>query len=78
MEIKIYGTGCKNCVKLAENAKKAVEELGIEAEIIKVEDMKDIVEAGVMSTPGLGIDGKVKVKGRVPDVEEIKELISKF
>ena len=50
MEIKIYGTGCKNCVKLAENAKKAVKELGI--------------------------DGKVKVKGRVPDVEEIKELIS--
>lgn len=76
MEIKIYGTGCKNCVKLAENAKKAVEELGIEAEIIKVEDMKEIVEAGVMSTPGLGINGDVKVKGRVPDVEEIKELIS--
>lgn len=76
MEIKIYGTGCKNCVKLTENTKKAVEEMGIEAEIIKVEDMKDIVEAGVMSTPGLGIDGEVKVKGRVPDVEEIKELIS--
>jgi len=76
MEIQIYGSGCKNCVKLAENAKKAVEELGIEAEINKVEDMKDIVEAGVMSTPGLGIDGEVKVKGRVPDVEEIKELIS--
>jgi len=76
MEIKIYGTGCKNCVKLTENAEKAVEELGIEAEVKKVEDMKDIVEAGVMSTPGLGIDGEVKVKGRVPDVEEIKELIS--
>ena len=76
MKIKIYGKGCKNCVKLAENAKKAVEEVGVEAEIIKVEDMKDIVEAGVMSTPGLGIDGEVKVKGRVPDVEEIKELIS--
>ena len=77
MKIKIYGTGCKNCVKLAENAKKAVEEAGVDAEIIKVEDMKDIVEAGVMSTPGLGIDGEVKVKGRVPDVEEIKEIIVK-
>ena len=77
MKIKIYGTGCKNCVKLAENAKKAVEEVGVDAEIIKVEDMKDIVEAGVMSTPGLGIDGEVKVKGRVPDVEEIKEIIVK-
>lgn len=75
MKIKIYGTGCKNCVKLAENAKKAVEEAGVDAEIIKVEDMKDIVEAGIMSTPGLGIDGEIKVKGRVPDVEEIKELI---
>jgi len=76
MEIKIYGTGCKNCVKLTENAKEAVENLGIEAEIIKVEDMKDIVEAGVMSTPGLGIDGEIKIKGRVADVEEIKELLS--
>jgi len=77
VEIKIYGTGCKNCVKLTENAKKAVEETGVDAEIIKVEEMKDIVKAGVMSTPGLGIDGEVKIKGRVPDVEEIKELIVK-
>lgn len=76
MEFKIYGTGCKKCVKLTKNAKKAAEELGIDAEIIKVEDMQDLVEAGVMSTPALGIDGEIKVRGKVASVEEIKDLIS--
>jgi len=76
MKIEILGMGCPKCKKTTQNAQQAVEELGINAEIIKVEDMKDIVEAGVMSTPGLGIDGEIKIKGRVADVEEIKELLS--
>ncbi|ADL13515.1 thioredoxin family protein [Acetohalobium arabaticum] len=75
MEIKVYGPGCKNCVKLADNAKAAAEDLGADAEVEKVEDMSEIAQAGIMSTPGLGINGEVKVKGRVPNVEEIKELI---
>ncbi len=76
MKIKVYGPGCKNCVNLADNVKKALEETGVEAEIVKVEDMKEIVEAGIMSTPAIGIDDEVKIKGKVASVEEIKELIS--
>ncbi len=75
MEIKIYGSGCKNCVKLANNTEKALEEAGVDGEIIKVEDMKEIAQAGIMSTPALGIDGDIKAKGKVPSVEEIKELL---
>ncbi|GAB6138086.1 thioredoxin family protein [Halanaerobaculum tunisiense] len=75
MKITVYGPGCSNCVSLAENAQAAVEELGIDAEVEKVEDAAEIAKAGVMSTPGLGIDGKVKVKGRVPNKDEIKELL---
>ena len=76
MKITIYGPGCKNCVNLADNAKKAVEEVGVEAEIVKVEDMAEIAQAGIMSTPAIGIDGEVKIKGRVATVEDIKKLIS--
>ena len=76
MIIKVYGPGCKNCVNLADNVKKALEETGVEAEIVKIEDMKEIAQAGIMSTPAIGIDGEVKIKGRVASVEEIKDLIS--
>ena len=76
MEIKVYGPGCRNCVKLAENVEKAVEETGVEADIVKVEDMKEIAQAGVMSTPALGIDDEIKIKGRVAEVEEIKDLLA--
>ena len=75
MEIKVYGPGCQNCVNLAKNVEKAVEEAGVEAEIIKVEDMAEIAKAGVMSTPALGIDGDIKIKGRVADKGEIEELL---
>lgn len=76
MEIKVYGSGCQSCVKLAENAKKAVAETGVEAEIIKVEGMKEIAMAGVMSTPAIAIDDEVKAKGRIATVEEIKEMLN--
>ncbi len=76
MKITIYGPGCRNCVNLEKNARKALEETGIEAEIVKVEDMAEIAKAGIMGTPAIGIDGEVKIKGKVATVEEIKELIS--
>ena len=76
MVIKVYGPGCKNCVNLADNVKKALAETGVDAEIVKVEDMKEIAQAGIMSTPAIGIDDEVKIKGRVATVDEIKELIS--
>lgn len=75
MKIEILGTGCPNCKILEENAKKAVEEKGTEAEIVKVEDINDIVSYGVMSTPAIVIDGEVKSYGKVADVEEIKQWL---
>lgn len=62
-------------MKLAENAEKAAKELGIEFEIQKVQDIKEIMNYGVMMTPGLAIDGQVKAVGKVLSVEEIKKLL---
>ena len=75
MKITVYGPGCKNCVNLADNVEVAVEELGVDAQIEKVEDMTEIAKAGILSTPGLAIDGDVKIKGKVASKDEIKELL---
>lgn len=75
MVVKILGTGCKNCKNLEANAKEAIKELGLDATVEKVEDMKGIMSYGVMRTPALVVDEKVKVMGRVPKVEEIKEIL---
>lgn len=75
MVIKILGTGCANCKKLEQNAKDAVNELGIDADVVKVEDFRDIAKYGVMRTPALVIDEEVKIVGKVAKVEEIKALI---
>lgn len=76
MEIKILGTGCSNCKKLEANAKVAVKELNVEAKVIKVEDIKDIIKYGVMRTPAIVINEKVKMFGRVSTVDEIKKYIN--
>ncbi|MHB1342326.1 MAG: thioredoxin family protein [Coriobacteriia bacterium] len=75
MIIKILGSGCVNCVKLEALAKKAVEELGIDAEIVKVTDYVDIMAYGIMSTPGLVVDETVKLAGRVPSLDEVKRAL---
>ena len=75
MKIEILGTGCPKCKMLYENAKKAVEEKGIQVELIKVEDIDKIINYGVMVTPALVIDGKVKSSGRVLLAEEIREWL---
>lgn len=75
MEIKVLGPGCKKCNTLAEATKKAIDELAIEANITKVDDMIKILAYGVMSTPALVINEKVVVSGKVPTVSEIKEFI---
>lgn len=77
MEIAILGTGCTKCNNLEKVTRQAVEELGVDAHIIKVEDIVKIMEYNVMTTPALVVDGKVVVKGRVPAVKEIKEWINK-
>ena len=73
--IQILGTGCPKCRKLAENAAAAARELGLEYEIVKVTEINEIMEFGVMMTPALAVDGEVKVSGRAPGVEEIKGML---
>jgi small redox-active disulfide protein 2 len=75
--IEVLGTGCAKCKRLMKNVEKAVDELGIEAEIVKVDDITEIIERGIMLTPGLVVDGELKVSGRVADVKEIKEILQK-
>ena len=67
--------GCPKCKMLYENAKKAVQERGVRAEVLKVEDMDKITEYGVMMTPALVIDGQVKTTGKIPSTEEIKKWL---
>jgi len=74
-KIQILGTGCKKCSDLAEAAKKAADSMGIEYELEKVTDIQKIMKFGVMMTPGLAVDGEVKVSGKVPSVEEIKKYL---
>ncbi|MFZ5967011.1 MAG: thioredoxin family protein [Bacillota bacterium] len=77
MNIKILGSGCKNCTTLYSYAEEAAKELGIDAQIEKVTEFKDILSYGVMKTPGLVVDGVVKVSGRVPSKDEVKTILSK-
>ena len=76
-KVQILGTGCPKCKKLAENAENAAKELGIEHEIIKITDINEIMDFGVMSTPALAVDNVVKVAGKVPTIEKLKEMIGK-
>lgn len=77
MEIKILGTGCSKCKALEQATQNAINELGFQATISKVEDIVDIMNYGVMRTPALVINEKVVLSGRVPNVKEIKEIITK-
>jgi len=75
-KIKILGTGCPNCKALEKVAKDAVKELALEAEITKVDDIIDIMKYNILRTPGLVVDEKVVLSGRVPSINEVKNLIS--
>jgi small redox-active disulfide protein 2 len=74
-KIQILGTDCPRCKKLAENAEAAAKELGMEYELEKITKINEIMKFGVMITPALAVDGKVKVVGKVASVEELKELL---
>lgn len=76
MEIKVLGTGCQNCKALEKAVKEVVSEMNLQADVEKVEEIGKIVQYGVMLTPGLVINGKVKVSGRVPSKADIKKMIS--
>jgi len=77
MEIKILGTGCARCKTLENLTRDVVSRNGIDATIIKVEDIVEIMKYNIMTTPALVIDGKVVTKGRIPSAEEIKQLLIK-
>ncbi len=76
MKIEILGMGCPKCKMLYENAKKAVSETGVQAEVLKVEDMDIITNYGVMMTPALVINGQVKTAGKMPSAEDIKKWLA--
>ncbi len=75
MKIQILGTGCGKCDKLYQNAQQAISELGTDAELEKVSDLSQIMAFGVMTTPALVVDGQVKVTGKVPSADDIKQII---
>lgn len=75
MKIQILGTGCPKCKQLSEHAEEAVKALGLNAEIEKVTQINDIMAFGVMITPALAVDGKVKSSGKVLSVEEMKGML---
>lgn len=75
MEIKILGSGCANCKKLGKNAKEAIQELQENIDITKVQDIREIMKYGVMRTPAIVINEKVKMSGKVCTAEEIKQYI---
>ena len=75
-KIQILGTGCPKCKSLLANAESAVQTLGLEARIEKVEQITEIMKFGVMTTPALVVDGQVKSAGRVLSAEDIKRFLT--
>ncbi len=75
-KIEVLGIGCEKCRKLYENVEKSVKELNLSVEIIRVDDFAEIVSRGVMIPPALFIDGEARAEGRVPDVKEIKGMLT--
>jgi len=76
MKLQILGSGCAKCKTLGQHAEAAAQGLGLKYELEKVTDMNAIIDAGVMSTPALAVNGEIKSAGKVLSVEEIKTLLS--
>ena len=75
MKVEILGVGCAKCKRQVRNVERAVRELGVDAEVVKVEDIGEIVDRGVMMTPAVAVDGEVRSSGRIADVEEVKRML---
>jgi len=76
MKIEILGTGCPKCKATEKIVRKVVEELKKEAEVVKVEDLQEIVNRGVMMTPAVVVDGEIKIVGHVPSEAEVKKILN--
>ena len=75
MKLEIYGSGCSKCKALAANAEAAAQALGLAYEVDKIEDMNAIIDAGVMRTPALAVDGKIVIEGKVVSADELQKLL---
>jgi small redox-active disulfide protein 2 len=75
-KLQILGTGCAKCANLAAATEQAAQALGLEYQIQKVSDLKEIMSFGVMMTPALVVEGTVKVAGRVPSVDDLKRMLT--
>jgi small redox-active disulfide protein 2 len=75
-KIEVLGTGCAKCKRLFANTEQAIKELNIAVDLVKIETLNQIAERGVMMTPALIINDEIVAEGRVPDVKEIKALLS--
>lgn len=76
VKIEVLGTGCAKCKRLFANVQEAVKDLKITAEVVKVEELDEIVNRGVMLTPALFINGELRAEGRVPCMDEIKQMLT--
>jgi small redox-active disulfide protein 2 len=76
MKIEVVGPGCARCITTEKNVREAVQQLGLQAEITKVTNVAEFAKKGVMFTPGVIVDGQVKVSGRIPTVEELKKILT--
>ena len=75
MRIEILGSGCSKCKAAEEKVRKIVEELGAKVDIVKVEDLQEIINRGVMMTPAVFVDDEIKIVGHVPSADEVKKLL---
>jgi len=76
MKIEVVGPGCARCITTEKNVREAVQQLGLQAEITKVTNVAEFAKKGVMFTPGVIVDGRVKVSGKIPSVDELKKILS--
>ncbi len=76
MKIEVLGSGCPKCLSVEQNVRKALAELAVQADVVKVTDIQQIIQRGVMSTPALVVDGKLVLEGKNPTVQQLKQLLA--
>ena len=77
MQIKVLGAGCERCAKLEQMTREAVEQLGLDAEVLYITDIEEVMSHGVMTTPAIVIDGEVRLAGRIPTMEQLISVLGR-
>ncbi len=78
VKLEVLGPGCKNCERLADNVREAAADLDLDYELVKIEDLNEITSYGVMNTPGLAVNGDVKIQGEVASVADIQAILEDY